>query len=1146
MILLSLIAVGLLSLSSTQLRSSQATQARQEAQANARLALQIAIGNLQKYAGPDQRITATADMAGTAEGDALPSGSGPENNTSLDGTQKGLTSVQPGTRHWTGVFTNNDDPSEIYEKTPSASLLRWLVSSPADGLGSGDVNPGNSAYQVGGNQSSAQAVLLVGNNTPGNEIGSDDSLVSAPLVSIRNPETGNPQGAFAWWVGDEGVKSRLNLQNEDELDIDYDTFTAQRRGWETVTGMEGYPTPGGGSNTDLTRILTLPTAKLIPGASGGTSSGSANSLFHSATTVSRGLLTNPLEGGLKVDLTTAFAQGLSSGPPAGAYDNYPTRDGRVIPGTASSALARLEHLTWDHLLEFTERHRSLGSNGLQVRGKGEVDEASISPAIIDIRLVLGVKMETNGRRVTADSDFQVIPAGKLAVTLANPYSVPLVWESGLELQLINQTPLGNRPARLWQYNNNNCAYFPADETPRRAGREVAVFNQAVFTIEPGRLEPGEARGYTQAEPLVRTIRTASREVTIPFKPIDATNINDFNNSVQLESGVSTKLPKSLDVRESWQTTLVMLEMRLAGSSRGEFLRRVERLELDNGYYWPTTRQFTFGNYSQFSGGPVPLVSHTLQLSQPGIDYLRAGRMPRDYEMGQRGSTLRTFMDFNLHGTNFSKPIASYNPPPFFMEMVDSWAGLAFDGGFTGDAFAQDMAFNPIPWGFSNVEGPRNTILYSVPERFSTLAQFQHADLTNDAERLSIGHQPAYALGNSYATPFVQRELVNERRVDYEIMGSNNHSGATQMPREYYDISHILNSSLYDRYYFSTLDLQSREPRNPNYVLTERSETANFSEPSEVAKSLQVEGAFNVNSTSIDAWKALLGSTRFRQHPTSGQQSGNAAFPRSLEQTAQPITPPTGSGEDSFAGYRELDEQEVDALAREITRQVRKRGPFVSLSHFVNRAVAPLEEAPELTRSGALQCALDESGVNISIDGDRNGFQDISASKDRVTLAHKNRAPRADVDGGDTSNQLPNANRRHPDWAVTSADNNYGAVASILADSDMLYDREFRPEQGYRSTGIPGWMLQGDMLQVLEPSLTVRSDTFRIRSCGRSYDAAGKILATAYAEAIVQRQVDYLDPSNEPESPYNELNSVNERFGRRFQVIAFRWLSENEI
>ena len=62
MILLTVIAVGLLSLSSISLRSAGQGSALAEARANARLALMMAIGDLQKNAGWATRVTARSDI----------------------------------------------------------------------------------------------------------------------------------------------------------------------------------------------------------------------------------------------------------------------------------------------------------------------------------------------------------------------------------------------------------------------------------------------------------------------------------------------------------------------------------------------------------------------------------------------------------------------------------------------------------------------------------------------------------------------------------------------------------------------------------------------------------------------------------------------------------------------------------------------------------------------------------------------------------------------------------------------------------------------------------------------------------------------------------------------------------------------------
>jgi Tfp pilus assembly protein PilX len=62
MILLTVIAVGLLSLSSISLRASSQSSDMNVARGNARMALILAIGELQKTAGIDTRVTARADL----------------------------------------------------------------------------------------------------------------------------------------------------------------------------------------------------------------------------------------------------------------------------------------------------------------------------------------------------------------------------------------------------------------------------------------------------------------------------------------------------------------------------------------------------------------------------------------------------------------------------------------------------------------------------------------------------------------------------------------------------------------------------------------------------------------------------------------------------------------------------------------------------------------------------------------------------------------------------------------------------------------------------------------------------------------------------------------------------------------------------
>ena len=68
MVLLTVLAFGLLTLSASQLRNSGLDAHRQQARFNARLALVIAIGEMQEQIGPDRGHVATCREARTDTG----------------------------------------------------------------------------------------------------------------------------------------------------------------------------------------------------------------------------------------------------------------------------------------------------------------------------------------------------------------------------------------------------------------------------------------------------------------------------------------------------------------------------------------------------------------------------------------------------------------------------------------------------------------------------------------------------------------------------------------------------------------------------------------------------------------------------------------------------------------------------------------------------------------------------------------------------------------------------------------------------------------------------------------------------------------------------------------------------------------------
>ena len=92
-----------------------------------------------------------------------------------------------------------------------------------------------------------------------------------------------------------------------------------------------------------------------------------------------------------------------------------------------------------------------------------------------------------------------------------------------------------------------------------------------------------------------------------------------------------------------------------------------------------------------------------------------------------------------------------------------------------------------------------------------------------------------------------------------------------------------------------------------------------------------------------------------------------------------------------------------------------------------------------------------------------------------------------------------------------------------------------------------WLTQGDIMTALAPVLFPRSDTFVIRSYGEAVNpATGATEGRAWCEATVQRVPEYFDKTQPEETAPADLNSLNQRYGRRFKVISFRWLTRSDI
>lgn len=810
MVLLTILALGLLNLSAITLRKGGVATASATARNNARLAMMLALAELQKQTGPDQRITATADMASAdVLGQAIPDTKSPTNNTSVNSIAKGLSAVQPGTRYWTGVWKNTSTTpgTEIYTKTPSPKFLQWLISGNDYLVGSTINSPATPAFALKGDGSVSDkkgVVVLAGRSTIGDPNSNTLSrYISAPLVALsRKGKAGTETiGRYAWWVGDEGVKAKINLSpgtNSSSV-ATYQTLSTQRSGWETVTGFSNYPTPVSPTAPLLNSLVTLPEIELLDPSLGKGSPSPLGKAFHSATADSFGVIADTLNGGLRLDLSSYLSKPLPTTSIPNVA-NPPNAGKNIIP----NAIARqIQGPKWDRLREFVDIYKSLNNGKMMVKAATQITETAISPTVVDLRVIMGGKLvpgPPNTTTVPPTDTYKVYPCAKVAIALANPYPYPLAWTSPLELEFKSQTPGGspqNAPSRIWNLAGQP-AFLPRGDGTGDSPSDSALLSKAIFRIPSDEIPPGEARAYTMGGTVVRPVNDMNT-IMVDLRAFAGSDSSNFENSLQMihnspnDAPAGGSLP-AMDVRESWTTSLLTAELRTgSNASRPPILRRIERFELDNGFYGPTQRTISSAEAKVLTK-PFPLQLYSFQISQPGADY--ASLLPDPTYVGIRSSTLRTFADFNLQATRFRKPITSYNPPPYFMESTSDKSSLPVGttGGDTGPAFTKNLAISPVSWGRSPL-GTKKTILFSPPQTLVSMAQLQHADLTADDKFVSVGHQPGNAFGNSYATPFVKRNLTVQNRNDYTVIGTPNPNDATVDATNYYDISYLLNAAL---------------------------------------------------------------------------------------------------------------------------------------------------------------------------------------------------------------------------------------------------------------------------------------------------------------------------------------------------------------
>ncbi len=304
-----------------------------------------------------------------------------------------------------------------------------------------------------------------------------------------------------------------------------------------------------------------------------------------------------------------------------------------------------------------------------------------------------------------------------------------------------------------------------------------------------------------------------------------------------------------------------------------------------------------------------------------------------------------------------------------------------------------------------------------------------------------------------------------------------------------------------------------------------------------AANLLINGAFNINSTSVSAWVAQLsglsgckvsvqafnGMTSSSSSIAFSSQPGEVPFfnflhPVASTSSSSPLNA-TGSRSAYYPLLR-LTSAEIQTLASQIVTQIMTRGPAFTLGDFLNRRLGAADNI--LTTAGPLQAAIDATPINNTVLGTSSVLGSTSTGSQANGVAV----------GVQTI-----ATMTTPAGLV---------VPHIPVTGDT-------PKAGM---GLPGTLTQWDLVQAIAPFIAARSDTFTVRAYGDAVNpATGAVDAKCWCEATLQRvpEYEYSTEAGLPAATSNysyadpaTLYLGNYAFGRRYKIVSFRWLNASQI
>jgi hypothetical protein len=1136
MMLLSLLAIGLLQLSSIALRSTSRDDALVAARSNARVALQMAIAQLQVTAGPDQRITGPAKLAAAKYPDGW---HGVWTPGAIAGTALTLP-IAP-------VTTDRKN----YLVDARAKLTTWksdwflgpLVSP--DALGAARVNLGR---------------------------WSKTGRVEVPEVKV------GAAGGLAWWTEDLSQQASLaSGVNADEA-ATVGLSAAPRNDTSKIVGGT-LPSDYFKSTDDRHKVTSVQGAYLAAQAKWN------GVLGESGNERSYGLFTDPVRGGFKSDLTR-FVE--SSAPQMGVLPGF----GLVGINAKSSLLPGTNHTVtgpqWERLrnwfkLPGAASRKLVGADpDIARQTLGNSQEGWSLDAIRSNRLPLHPMVVDVGFHW----DFTPATAAATSIrvhlfprlTLWNPYNAEL---SSKRLLIVMQRNIDTGGGLMVELESAS-GIITEQDVIAGWGEQFRTANQAsdnylMFTVEPTTFGPGEC--------LVFTPKTPSGGMALYDAANPAANVLTASQPVETENFYIVKTPNAAlpaaivaGARVNRYMCGVTQRKSLNWRPMPFFLKAapdgaISATAALNSQSYPTLQRLYLNDCGAGGGYQTPNQSagSSYLYLVPGWNdsavnggsswgvFDTSRSLPRNWKYRSHLSWVDDFDELA------SVPVGVNGiQPPYAAAIMTEWNPLAsvvcrtpstylkehFDlhmGCWYLTKAANDANGQSNNWGVF-LKGKARGCPFGDPRNYASLLSFPLIDIPEPGLPLqSIGSlrnvqlspwnwHPVKPIGNSRPSPHSDKNataipaialqsnpwdsmITQNSRPQFfnDVVQSADANGESLL----YDLSFEANNALWDATFASSWALTStwdgveRLPnrqyvthpvvRDPSRAITLARQSPDTFGLWLPAYLLASEGAFNVNSISPSAWATVLGGLKnlVRTDASGKPIAGKHPFAK----FRQPA-----SGDREWGGGLGLSDGQIVTLSQKIVEVVKERGPFLGVSDFVNRRLANDASGDR----GALDEAL------------------LRANLANPTLS----SVQAQPSSSDT--RVSTANRCR-----------YSSVPSRLME------------------GAAGYIEQADLLEPMGGSLFARGDTFRIRASGASYDANGKLLRRVTCEAIIVRSPEYVVSSSFDQSggastgnsalvpptvaaglqriPNPALHPINKKFGRRFEVLGLKWLTNiNEL